>query len=55
MKLRLAHYNQLLSYMAAAEREGSYYAPKEQYYKREKEIMLWILEQIQQLSKGAKQ
>lgn len=54
MKLRAAHYHQLLSYAEHSAREGWYYAPKAQFEKRHKEIMEFLCDAIKKSEKPAK-
>ena len=40
--IRLSHLRQLYSYICAREEAGWYYAPRDQFEKRHKELMEWI-------------
>lgn len=42
MKLRLAHWNQLASYIKQAEADGWYYGNRKQFDKRHKELADWV-------------
>ncbi len=40
--LRPAHFRQLASYIEAAEWDGWYYGPKDQFFKRHHDLKEWI-------------
>lgn len=46
MKLRQTHYDQILSMIDDRRDTGWYYGNKEQFEKREREIMLWAQYQL---------
>ena len=52
MKFRLAHWNQLISYIQDAERVGWYYGDKRQFDNRHKDLHEWAKQQAQQANKN---
>ena len=49
--LRLAHFNQIMSYIEDCEQQGWYYGPKEQFEKRRDEIKAWVQDCIDTLER----
>lgn len=47
--LRLAHFNQLMSYIEDCESQGWYYGQKDQFEKRRQEIKAWVQDCIDTL------
>jgi len=45
MRMTLAHWNQLASYIQSAEMDGWYYGNKANFRKRHEEIKKWVIQQ----------
>lgn len=50
MRLTLAMLNQLAAYIDSAERDGWYYAPKDQFRKRHELLKQWLANEFKALT-----